>query len=184
MIRFHEWRRWALMLCIPLSMAARADEAPATAPAPAPVPAAAPAPAGTLDQCLAKAAAARPGVITGWQELSSTSDEGYYVRIVSKDGAIGLTECRPASEAPLEFSKKTGLVRYEMYERAKVAEPAARAVAPAVFVPPVKITRMELSISVRGVPYYTYTLTLTGGQQATVEVDAVSGKPITAKVTY
>ncbi len=178
MIRFHQWRRWALMLCIPLSMVARADEAPA--PAPAPVSA----PSGTLDQCLAKAAAARPGIITGWQELSSTSDEGYYVRIVSKDGGIGLTECRPASEAPLDFTKKTGLVRYEMYERVKVAEPAARAVAPAVFLPPVKFTRMELSISVRGSPYYTYTLTLPGGQQATVEVDAVSGKPITAKVKY
>lgn len=167
MIRVQEWRRWALLLCIPLSMAARADDAPAT-----------------LDQCLTKAAAARPGIITGWQELSSTSDEGYYVRIVGKDGGIGLTECRPASDAPLDFSKKTGLVRYEMYERAKVAEPTARALAPAVFLPPVKITRMELSISVRGVPYYTYTLTLAGGQQATVEVDAVSGKPITAKVKY
>ena len=141
--------------------------------------------AGTLDQCLAKAAAARPGIITGWQELSATSDEGYYVRIVSKDGGIGLTECRPASEAPLDFTKKTGLVRYEMYERVKVAEPAARAVAPAVFAASgASITRMELSISVRGSPYYTYTLTLPGGQQATVEVDAVSGKPITAKVKY
>lgn len=167
MIRASHWRRWAPLALVPLSMAALADDA-----------------SGTLDQCIAKAVAARPGYVTGWQELTANPEDGYYVRIVTKDGAIGLTECRPTSTAPLEFSKKTGFVRSEMYERAKIAEPAARAVAPEVFKPPVRLTRMELSISIRGVPYYTYTLALPADHEATVEVDAVTGKPITAKVKY
>lgn len=167
MMGIRELRVWALMLLIPLSTAARAADAP-----------------GTLDKCLAAAAAAQPGIITGWQELSATSDEGYYVRIVTKDGNIKLTECRPSSTAPLEFSKKTGFVRYEMYDRARAAETAARAAAPMIFVQPVRITRMELSVSMTGTLYYTYTLVLPGEHKATVEVDGTTGKPTTAKVTY
>jgi uncharacterized membrane protein YkoI len=71
-----------------------------------------------------------------------------------------------------------------MYQRAKVAETAARAAAPGVFVPPTRISRMELSISMRGVPYYTYTVLLPQNHKATVEVDAVTGKPIKATVEY
>jgi hypothetical protein len=167
MMRIREWHIWALLLLIPLSTATRAADAP-----------------GTLDKCLAAAAAAQPGIITGWQELSATSDEGYYVRIVTKNGDIKLTECRPTSTAPLEFTKKTGLVRYQMYERTKAAESVARAAAPVIFVPPVRITRMELSVSMTGTLYYTYTLALPGGEKATVEVDGTTGKPTTAKVTY
>jgi len=167
MMAIRNWRVWALMLLIPLSTAAKAADA-----------------ATTLDKCLAAAAAAQPGIITGWQELSATSDEGYYVRIVTKDGSIRLTECRPSSTAPLEFTKKTGLVRYEMYERAKAPESAARAAAPTIFVQPVRITRMELSQSIKGTAYYTYSLVLPGGEKAIVEVDGTTGKPTTAKVTY
>lgn len=167
MMVIRQWRVWALMLLIPLSTAASAADA-----------------SGTLDKCLAAATAARPGIVTGWQELSATSDEGYYVRIVTKDGNIGLTECRPASTAPLEFTKKTGFVRYEMYDRARAAETAARAAAPLIFAQPVRITRMELSVSIKGTLYYTYSLVLPGEQKASVEVDGTTGKPTTAKVTY
>ena len=167
MTGIREWRVWAPMLLIPLSTTAGAADA-----------------AGTLDKCLAAAAAAQPGIITGWQELSATADEGYYVRVVTKNGDIKLTECRPSSSAPLEFTKKTGLVRYEMYERAKAAESVARAAAPTIFVQPVRITRMELSQSFKGTAYYKYTLVLPGGEKAIVEVDGTSGKPTTANVTY
>lgn len=157
----------ALAFCIPLSMTASAAEN-----------------TSVLDACIAKAKAAREGVVTGWQELTDKPEDGYYVRIVGKDGGIGLTQCRPASTDPLEFEKKTGLVRYEMYQRAKVAEAEARAVAPVVFVPPTRVSRMELSISMRGVPYYTYTVLLPQNHKATVEVDAVTGKPMKATVEY
>ncbi|MBX9630457.1 MAG: hypothetical protein K2X67_08020 [Burkholderiales bacterium] len=160
-------RALAFAAFISLSLSAWADEA--TSP---------------LDGCIAKAQAAREGAVTGWQELTDKPEDGYYVRIVGKDGSVGLTQCKPGDSAPLTFDKKTGLVRYEMYQRAKVAEPAARAVAPVVFVPPTRLTRMELSISMRGVPYYTYTLALPENRKATVEVDAVSGKPIKATVEY
>lgn len=167
MTGIRDWRVWALMMLISSSTAASAADAPSA-----------------LDKCLAAAAAAQPGIITGWQELSATSDEGFYVRIVTKDGNIRLTECRPSSTAPLEFTKKTGFVRYEMYERAKAPESAARAAAPTIFVPPVRITRMELSQSIKGTAYYTYSLVLPGGEKALVEVDGTTGKPTTAKVTY
>jgi len=161
------WRFWALLILISLSTAAKAADAP-----------------GTLDKCLAAAAAAQPGIITGWQELSATSDEGYYVRVVTKDGNIRLTECRPTSTAPLEFTKKTGFVRYEMYERAKAPESAARAAAPTIFVQPVRITRMELLQSIKGTAYYKYSLVLPGGEKAIVEIDGTTGKPTSATVTY
>jgi hypothetical protein len=168
MIRLRDWRLWALMACMLMSMTARADGA-----------------SGVLEQCLARAVAARPGIVTGWQEMSADNPaDGYYVRILGKDGGLALTECRPSSTAPLEFTKKAGLIRAEMYDRVKVAEPAARAVAPGIFVPPVRIERMELSISLRGVPYYTYSLVLPGEYKATVDVDGVSGKPLNAKVQY
>jgi len=157
----------ALALCIPLSMSAFAEEK-----------------ASLLNSCIAKAKLSREGVVTGWQELTDNPEDGYYVRIVGKDGGIGLTQCRPGGPEPLEFEKKTGLVRYEMYQRAKVAEADARAVAPVVFVPPTRVSRMELSISIRGVPYYTYTVLLPQNHKATVEVDAVTGKPIKASVEY
>lgn len=167
MIPVRAWQVLTFAVCVPLSLTAAADDSMAV-----------------LDGCIAKAQAAREGVVTGWQELTDKPEDGYYVRIVGTDGGVGLTQCRPSSTEPLSFEKKTGLVRYEMYRRAKVAEPAARAVAPVVFMPPSRTTRMELSISIRGVPYYTYTLVLPGDHKATVEVDAVSGKPIKATVAY
>jgi hypothetical protein len=157
----------ALAVCIPLSMAASAAENKSV-----------------LDTCIEKARFAREGVVTGWQELTDKPEDGYYVRIVGKDGGVGLTQCRPGGPEPLEFEKKTGLVRYEMYQRAKIAEADARAVAPVVFVPPTRVSRMELSISMRGVPYYTYTVLLPQNHKATVEVDAVTGKPMKATVEY
>jgi len=167
MITIRTWQALAFAACVPLSTTTWADEA-----------------TSTLDSCIAKAQAAREGVVTGWQELTDKPEDGYYVRIVGKDGSVGLTQCRPAETTPLSFEKKTGLVRYEMYQRTKVAEPAARAVAPVVFVPPTRVTRMELTISMRGSPYYTYTLALPENRKATVEVDAVSGKPIKASVEF
>ena len=136
-----------------------------------------------IDRCLSAALAARPGIVTAWRELDGEG-KGYNVRVLGTDGRVAETDCRPGETALPEFQLRPGLYRIAMYERATTPEPAARDLAPEIFKGPVRFVSMELSVSLKGTPYYTYTLVLPGQQKATVEVDAATGKPTTAKVVY
>ncbi|MEO8040895.1 MAG: hypothetical protein ABI794_19160 [Betaproteobacteria bacterium] len=136
-----------------------------------------------IDRCLSAALAARPGIVTAWREIDGEGN-GYNVRVLGTDGRIAETDCRPGETALGEFQLRAGLYRIAMYQRAQTPESAARELAPEIFAGPVRVVSMELSVSLKGTPYYTYALVLPGQQKATVEVDAATGKPVTAKVVY
>ena len=139
-------------------------------------------PGGPLDICIAAVLNDRPGILTGWRQAGGGPQPPYAISVLVKDGKMGETNCDPAKPEKFEFKSKTGLYRYEMYDRAVFPEGRARAAAPQIFVGPAKILGMELVVSFTGKPQYKYQMILPGGNIATVELDASIGRLIKAVV--
>ena len=133
-------------------------------------------PGGSLDACLEAVLKERPGIATGWQQSGGGDAPPYVISVLSEDGTLAEAFCDPAKPANFQFSKKMGLVRYSMYQRATLAEPKARALAPVIFTGPVRLTSMELSVGVSGKPAYQYQMFLPSNHKASVEIDAVTGR--------
>ncbi|MFN0315864.1 MAG: hypothetical protein ACKVQA_12610 [Burkholderiales bacterium] len=139
-------------------------------------------PGGPLDFCIASVLSAHPGIITGWRQSGGGPQPPYAIFLLTKDGKIGETYCDASKPQKFEFKSKSGLHRYEMYERAVFPEDKARAAAPLIFVGPARILAMELTVSFSGKPQYTYQMLLPGGYTATVEIDAAAGRFLKAAV--
>ncbi len=139
-------------------------------------------PGGPLDICIAAVLNERPGILTGWRQSGGGARPPYAISVLVKDGKMGETNCEPDKPEKFEFKNKTGLFRYEMYDRAMFPEGKARAAAPSIFVGPVRILGMELVVSFTGKPQYKYQMILPGGNSAAVELDASIGRLIKAVV--
>jgi hypothetical protein len=133
-------------------------------------------PGGPSESCIAAALAAHPGIVTGWQRAGGGLQPLHVITVLDKEGKMAETTCDPATLTLTEFKSKIGRYRFEMYERATLAEEKARVTAPAPFVGPVSFYSMQLSIGFAGKPVYTYKLSLPGGYMATVDIDAVQGR--------
>ncbi|MSQ59491.1 MAG: hypothetical protein EXR36_07570 [Betaproteobacteria bacterium] len=139
-------------------------------------------PGGPLDFCIAAVLSEHPGIVTGWRQSGGGPQPPYAIFLLSKNGKIGETYCDATKPAKFEFKSKSGLYRYEMYERAIFPEDKARAAAPQIFVGPARVLAMELTVSFFGKPQYSYQMLLPGGYTATVEIDAAAGRLIKATV--
>lgn len=133
-------------------------------------------PGGTLETCLEAVLKERPGIVTGWQQSGGGEMTPYVVSVLNAEGNNAEAFCDPAKPANFQFKNKTGLFRYDMYQRATFAEAKARATAPVVFTGPVRVTSMELSVGISGKPMYKYQMFLPSGHKATVEIDAITGR--------
>ncbi len=134
------------------------------------------APGGPLDICISAVMNEHPGIVTGWRQAGGGPQPPYAITVLDKEGKMGETNCNPANPTNFEFKNKTGLYRYNMYERATLPEEKAREAAPVIFMGPVRIMGMELSVGFTGRPQYTYQMILPSGHKATVEMDAVVGR--------
>ncbi|MEK6210219.1 MAG: hypothetical protein AABM64_07585 [Pseudomonadota bacterium] len=139
-------------------------------------------PGGPLDICIAAVINEHPGIVTGWRQAGGGLQPPYAITVLDKEGKMGETTCDPAKPMNFEFKSKSGLYRYNMYERATLPEEKAREAAPLIFVGPVKFFGMELSVGFTGRPQYTYQMFLPSGHKATVEMDAVVGRLNKAEV--
>jgi len=133
-------------------------------------------PGGSLDTCIEATLKERPGVVSGWQQTGGGNAPPYVITIMNAEGVNAETFCDPAKPSNFKFTNKMGLFRYTMYQRATWPETRARVSAPEVFVGPVRITSMELSVGVTGRPFYKYQMFLPSNHKATVELDAVTGR--------
>ena len=140
------------------------------------------APGGPLDICIAAVLNEHPGIVTGWRQAGGGPQPPYAITLLDKEGKMGETTCDPAKPTNFEFKGKSGLYRYNMFERATLPEAKAREAAPLIFVGPARFLAMELSVSFTGRPHYTYQLFLPSGHKATVELDAVVGRLNKAEV--
>lgn len=131
---------------------------------------------GTLEICLEAALKDRPGIVTAWQQSGGGEAPPYVISVLNPEGTNAEAFCDPANPANFQFTGKTGLFRYSMYQRASFPEAKARASAPEIFTGPVRVTSMELSVGVSGKPSYKYQMFLPGNHKATVEIDAVTGR--------
>ncbi len=139
-------------------------------------------PGEALDTCLLAAVTQRPGIVTGWRQVGGGAQPPYAVSVLNRDGKIAEATCEPANPSNLRFEEKMGIYRYSMYERADFAEVKARVAAPTIFVGPVRMQAMELSVGLRGTPHYVYQLFLPSGHKASVRLDGVSGRLVSAEV--
>lgn len=133
-------------------------------------------PGGALDTCLTAATRQRQGIVTGWRQAGGGDKQPYAVSVLTAEGKIGEAFCDPGNTASLEFKNKGGLFRYPMFEGAKVAEAQARALAPTLFVGPVRLFSMEYTVSFTGRRFYTYQMFLPAGLKATVIIDGDTGR--------
>jgi hypothetical protein len=139
-------------------------------------------PGGPLDICIAAVINEHPGIVTAWRQAGGGPQPPYAITVLDKEGKMGETTCVPANPKNFEFAGKSGLYRYNMYERATLPEEKAREAAPVIFVGPVRFLGMELSVGFTGRPHYTYQMFLPSGHKATVEMDAVVGRLNKAEV--
>jgi len=139
-------------------------------------------PGGPLEICIAAVTSERPGIVVGWHLAGGGPQPPFALTILNKEGKLGETNCNPAKPANFEFTSKTGLYRYTMFERATLPEANAREAAPLIFVGPVRFLGMDLSVSFTGRPQYKYQMFRPSGHKATVEMDAVVGRLIKAEV--
>jgi hypothetical protein len=139
-------------------------------------------PGGPLDICIAAVLNEHPGIVTAWRQAGGGPQPPYAITVLDKEGKMGETNCDPANPTNFEFKSKTGLYRYNMYERATLPEVKARVAAPVIFVGPVRFLGMELSVGFTGRPQYKYQMFLPSGHKATVEMDAVVGRLNKAEV--
>ena len=140
-------------------------------------------PGGALDTCIEAALKQRPGIVTGWQQSGGGDATPYVIGILNLEGNIAEAFCDPANPTNFQFtSKKMGLYRYSMFQRATWPEARARASAPEIFTGPVRLTSMELSVSFAGRPAYTYQMLLPDNLKASVEIDGVTGRVEKAQV--
>lgn len=139
-------------------------------------------PGGPLETCLEAMLKERPGIVSGWQQSGGGEMTPYVISVLSADGINAEAFCNPANPTNFQFKNKIGLYRYSMYQRATLAEAKARALAPVIFTGPVRVTSMELSVGVSGKPAYKYKIFLPSNHQASVEIDAVTGRLNKAEV--
>jgi hypothetical protein len=140
-------------------------------------------PGGSLDTCIEAALKQRPGILTSWQQSGGGEEAPYVIGILNPEGNIAEAFCDPTNPANLQFtSKKMGLYRYSMFQRATWPESRARSSAPEIFTGPVRLTSMELSVSFAGRPAYTYQMLIPDNLKASVEIDGVTGRLEKAQV--
>ena len=139
-------------------------------------------PGGPLDTCIAAVLNEHPGIVSAWRQAGGGPQPPFAITVLDKEGKMGETTCDPAKPTNFEFKNKTGLYRYNMYERATLPEEKARVAAPVIFVGPVRFLGMELSVGFSGRTQYKYQMFLPSGHKAIVEVDAVVGRLNKAEV--
>jgi len=137
---------------------------------------------GPLDTCIEAALKQRPGILTSWQQSSGSDNASYVIGILNPGGNIAQAFCDPAHAENFQFTNKMGLYRYTMFQRATWPESRARASAPEIFTGPVRITSMELDVSLSGRPAYIYQMLLPDNLKASVEIDGVTGRLEKAQV--
>lgn len=140
-------------------------------------------PGQALDTCIDAAMKQRSGLLIGWRQARAGDMPLYAVSILDEGGLTAEATCDPQnSEAPLDWKRRGGLLRYDMFKRVTFPESQARTNAPQMFVGPVTITSMDLKLNFAGKPLFVYQMFLPSGHKALVNVEGTVGRVMKAEV--
>ncbi|HTS55877.1 MAG TPA: PepSY domain-containing protein [Burkholderiales bacterium] len=130
-----------------------------------------------LDECLQAAPQKQEGVVTRWQLTSKEPPFGFEIDILAPNNYVWSMRCTEATVgAPV---RKLGNKDYKkLTARVKVPEKSARFTAIGAYPSVAEVSRMQLdlALSFKGTPYYTYEVTTNDGRSASVEVNADTGQ--------
>jgi hypothetical protein len=132
-----------------------------------------------LDPCLAAALAARPGVVTRW-EVEDGTGRGFAIEVVTENGGLWRLTCPPGANELRGSERATGMRDYAAITgRAQVSESVARDMVRAYY--PGRFISMEYQFTWRGGAVYDYQVITPDDRQASVEVDAASGRIVRSR---
>jgi hypothetical protein len=127
-----------------------------------------------LDRCLGAALAAHPGMVTRW-EVEDGTGRGFAIEVVAHNGELWLLTCQPASGAVGGTERATGARDFgTLSGRARIEENVAREMVRHYY--PGRFIRMEYQLTWRGGAVYNYQVVTPDDREASVEVDAASGR--------
>jgi len=129
-----------------------------------------------LEACMEAALQKQEGVIVRWEltanrdpyafELDVLAPNDYRWTMKCTEGTVGAPTRKVGNK---DYKKLTG--------RVKVPEKSARFTAIGAYPHVAEINKMQLDLSgFKGIPYYTYELSLSDGRVATIEVNATTGE--------
>lgn len=130
-----------------------------------------------LEDCLQAVPQKQEGVITRWELTSNRQPFGFEIDVLGPNNYVWAMRCTEGNVgAPV---RKLGNKDYKkLTGRVKVPEKSARFTAVGAYPSVSEVNKMQLDIalSFKGTPYYTYELTTSDGRSATVEVNADTGQ--------
>ena len=112
-------------------------------------------------------------MVTRW-EVEDGTGRGFAIEVATESGRLWLLTC-PAGTTELRGERATGMRDYAtMTSRAQVSESVAREMVRAYY--PGRFIGMEYQFTWRGGAVYHYEVVTPDDRQASVEVDAASGR--------
>ena len=130
-----------------------------------------------LEDCLQAVPQKQEGVVTRWELTSNRQPFGFEIDVLAPNNYVWAMRCTEGNVgAPV---RKLGNKDYKkLTGRVKVPEKSARFTAVGAYPSVAEISKMQLDIalSFKGTPYYTYELSTSDGRSATVEVNADTGQ--------
>jgi uncharacterized membrane protein YkoI len=129
-----------------------------------------------LEACMEAAVQKQEGVVIRWELTGSRDPFGFELDVLAPNDYRWTMKCTEGTVgAPI---RKVGNKDYKKVGgRVKVPEKSARFTAIGAYPRVAEINKMQLELSgFKGVPYYTYELSLSDGRVATIEVNATTGE--------
>ena len=130
----------------------------------------------SLEACMEAALQKQEGTVLRWELTSNRDPFGYEVDVLAPNDYRWTMRCSEGTVgAPV---RKVGNKDSKKFaSRIKVPEKSARFTAIGAYPHVAEVNKMQLELSgFKGVPYYTYDLTISDGRVATVEVNAATGE--------
>ena len=129
-----------------------------------------------LETCMEAALQKQEGVVVRWELISNRDPYGFELDVLAPNDYRWTMKCTEGTVgAPV---RKVGNKDYKKFTgRVKVPEKSARFTAIGAYPHVAEINKMQLDLSgFKGIPYYTYELSLSDGRVATIEVNATTGE--------
>lgn len=127
-----------------------------------------------LDACLAAALTAHPGIVSRW-EVEDGTGRGFAIEVVANDGGLWNLACPPNTTELSGSTRATGVRNFATLSgRAQIQESSARETVRTYY--PGRFIRMAYQLTWRGGAVYNYEVVTPDDRQASVEVDAGSGR--------
>jgi uncharacterized membrane protein YkoI len=129
-----------------------------------------------LEACMEAAVQKQEGIVVRWELTANRDPYGFEVDVLAPNDYRWTMKCTEGNVgAPV---RKVGNKDYKKFSgRVKVPEKSARYTAAGAYPHVSEINKMQLDLSgFKGIPYYTYNLSIGDGRVATVVVDATTGE--------